>query len=47
VYGAVQELTDLVNGNFEDVFNSQRELKGSLHDLIQFKAARMRLEFGD
>jgi hypothetical protein len=47
MYGAVQELADLVDGNFDDVYNSQHEIKGCLHDLIQFKAAWFRLQFGD
>jgi hypothetical protein len=47
VYGAIQELSDLVDGSFEDVYNSQREIKGTLHDILQFEAARLRLEFGD
>jgi hypothetical protein len=47
VYGAIQEFSNLVDGNFEDVYNSQHEIKGSLHDLIQFEAAQLRLEFGD
>jgi hypothetical protein len=47
VYGAIQELTELVDGNFEDNFSSQCEIKGSLHDLIQFEAAQLCLEFGD
>jgi hypothetical protein len=47
MYGAIQELSDLVDGNFEDVYNLHCEIKGSLHDLIQFEAARFQLEFRD
>ncbi|KAJ7321841.1 hypothetical protein DFH08DRAFT_969735 [Mycena albidolilacea] len=44
---AIQELTELVEGIAEDNYISQREIKGSLQDLIQFEATRLRLEFGD
>jgi hypothetical protein len=47
MYGAIQELTELVDGIAKDNYNSQREMKGSLHDLIQFEAARLQLEYGD
>jgi hypothetical protein len=47
VYGAIQELAELVDGTAEDNHKSQREIKGSLHDLIQFEASRLRLQFGD
>jgi hypothetical protein len=47
VYGALQELTEIVDGNSEDNFKSQCKIKGSLHDLIQLEAARLCLQFGD
>jgi hypothetical protein len=36
-----------VEGIGEDNYISQREMKGSLQDLIQLEAARLRLEYGD
>jgi hypothetical protein len=47
MYRALQELTEIVDGNAEDNFKSQHEIKGSLHDLIQLEASRLRLQFGD
>jgi hypothetical protein len=47
VVDAIQELTKLVEGVTEDNYISQRKIKGSLHDLIQFESARLRLQFGD
>ncbi|KAJ7309979.1 hypothetical protein DFH08DRAFT_974575 [Mycena albidolilacea] len=47
VYEAIQELSELVEGIAEDHYISQREIKGSLQDIIQFEAARLRLDFGD
>jgi hypothetical protein len=47
VCDAIQELTELVEGISEDNYISQREMKGSLQDLIQFEAARLHLQFGD
>jgi hypothetical protein len=47
VCDAIQELTELVEGILEDNYISQREIKGSLQDLIQFEAAQLRLQFGD
>ncbi|KAJ7342405.1 hypothetical protein DFH08DRAFT_963159 [Mycena albidolilacea] len=46
VYGAVQELTDLVDGNFEDVYNSQHKIKGTLHDILQCEIIQLQLDFG-
>jgi hypothetical protein len=47
VCDAIQELTELVEGIVEDHYISQREIKGSLQDLIQFEAAWLHLQFGD
>jgi hypothetical protein len=47
VSDAIQELTELVEGILEDNYISQRQIKGSLQDLIQFEAARLCLQFGD
>jgi hypothetical protein len=47
VYEAIQELTKIVEGIGEGNYISQREMKGFLKDLIQFEAARLRLEYGD
>jgi hypothetical protein len=36
-----------VEGISKNNYLSQREMKGSLYDLIQFEASRLRLQFGE
>lgn len=42
---AVQEQTELTEGGFVDSFTSHREICGTLSDILQMEAARLRLQF--
>jgi hypothetical protein len=47
VVSALQDLTEMTNGGFGDVFTALREVNGTLNDILKVKTAQLRLEHGD